>query len=82
MTIKDHKEDFPSRVNCRLINPAKGDIGIISEHSADPPSYQARPAGAVIEIAVNKIADPAQLVPSHHTIDATVDTLLNSCEPK
>ena len=59
-----------------------GDIGIISEHSADPASYEARPTGAVIEIAVNKIVDPAQLVPSHHTIDATVDTLLNSCEPK
>ena len=29
LTIKDHKQAFPSRVECRLINPAKSNIGII-----------------------------------------------------
>jgi hypothetical protein len=32
ITIKDHKPDFPGRVACRLINPSKSDIGIISKH--------------------------------------------------
>ena len=31
MTIKDHKENFPNNINCRLINPAKTNIGKISK---------------------------------------------------
>ena len=31
LTIKDHKQAFPSRVECRLLNPAKSNIGIISK---------------------------------------------------
>ena len=31
ITIKDHKEDFPNKVSCRLINPAKSEIGKISK---------------------------------------------------
>ena len=31
ITIKDHKEDFPNNVKCRLINPAKSNIGKISQ---------------------------------------------------
>ena len=30
ITLKDHKETFPSRVSCRLINPAKGDVGRVA----------------------------------------------------
>ena len=30
ITLKDHKQQFPSRVSCRLINPAKGDIGRVA----------------------------------------------------
>ena len=30
LTVKDHKETFPSRVPCCLINPAKGDVGKVS----------------------------------------------------
>ena len=33
--IKDHKEDFPLKVSCRLINPSKSDIGKISKHVLD-----------------------------------------------
>ena len=31
VTIKDHKENFPSKLQCRLINPAKTNIGKISK---------------------------------------------------
>ena len=31
VTIKDHKEGFPNNVKCRLINPAKSNIGKISK---------------------------------------------------
>ena len=31
VTIKDHKENFPNNINCRLINPAKTNIGKISK---------------------------------------------------
>ena len=35
ITIKDHKDSFPSRVECRLINPAKNSIGAISKSILD-----------------------------------------------
>ena len=31
ITIKDHKENFPNNIKCRLINPAKSNIGKISK---------------------------------------------------
>ena len=31
ITLKDHKEDFRARHSCRLINPAKSEIGIVSK---------------------------------------------------
>ena len=31
VTLKDHKENFPNVVKCRLINPAKSNIGKISQ---------------------------------------------------
>ena len=34
--VKVHKPDFPSRVQCRLINPAKSNIGKIRKHQATP----------------------------------------------
>lgn len=35
ITIKDHKDNFPNRVQCRLINPAKSDIGTVSKSILD-----------------------------------------------
>jgi len=32
ITLKDHKENFPNNPKCRLINPAKGEIGIVSKN--------------------------------------------------
>ena len=31
ITIKDHKENFENNTKCRLINPAKSEIGVISK---------------------------------------------------
>ena len=31
LTIKDHKDDIPYKISCRLINPSKSDIGKISK---------------------------------------------------
>ena len=31
VTLKDHKENFQNSVRCRLLNPAKSEIGIISK---------------------------------------------------
>ena len=31
ITIKDHKENFPSNVKCRLINPSTGELGKVSK---------------------------------------------------
>ena len=35
LTIKDHKPNFPSKVECRLLNPAKSNIGKISKQILD-----------------------------------------------
>ena len=32
ITLKDHKENFQNNTKCRLVNPAKSEIGIISKH--------------------------------------------------
>jgi hypothetical protein len=31
ITIEDHKENFPSNVKCRLINPSKSELGKVSK---------------------------------------------------
>lgn len=31
ITVKDHKDNFPNNVKCRLINPAKSNVGKISQ---------------------------------------------------
>ena len=35
VTIKDHKEGFPDKMSCRVINPCKADIGKISKQILD-----------------------------------------------
>ena len=35
ITIKDHKDDFPNRPKCRLINPAKPELGKVSKFFID-----------------------------------------------
>ena len=31
VTLKDHKDNFKTKLLCRLINPAKSEIGIVSK---------------------------------------------------
>ena len=31
ITLKDHKENFTSNTKCRLINPTKSEVGIVSK---------------------------------------------------
>ena len=40
--IKDHEEDFPQKISCRLINPSKSDIGKISKHILEITNQQIR----------------------------------------
>ena len=35
LTVKDHKTEFPNKVECRLINPIKSDLGKISKKILD-----------------------------------------------
>ena len=35
ISIKDHKAEFPGRIECRLINPAKNHIGVLSKKILD-----------------------------------------------
>ncbi|XP_041361021.1 LOW QUALITY PROTEIN: uncharacterized protein LOC121377181 [Gigantopelta aegis] len=40
ITLKDHKPDFNNNPTCRLINPSKSEIGIISKHILDKINIQ------------------------------------------
>ena len=42
ITVKDHKEDFPHKISCSLINPSKSGIGKISKHILDKINQQMR----------------------------------------
>ena len=44
ITLKDHKEDFRTRPSCRLINPAKSEIGIISKQMVEDINSRVRMA--------------------------------------
>ena len=35
VTIKDHKADFPNNIKCRLINPCKSNVGLITKQILD-----------------------------------------------
>ena len=42
ITLKDHKENFSHNLKCRLINPAKSEIGIISKQILDNVNEEVR----------------------------------------
>lgn len=42
LTIKDHKDGFPDEIKCRLINPAKSNIGRISKRILQKTNAQLR----------------------------------------
>ena len=32
ITVKDHKENFPSKIECRVLNPSKNSLGMVSKN--------------------------------------------------
>ena len=44
ITVKDHREDFPQEIPCRLINPSKSDIGKLSKIILDKTNSDVRPS--------------------------------------
>ena len=47
LTIKDHKEDFPNTVKCRVINPACNNLGKVSKRVLDEINTTCREAAGV-----------------------------------
>ena len=43
ITLKDHKDNFSRSLPCRLINPSKSEIGIVSKSILDTALKQLRP---------------------------------------
>ena len=35
LTVKDHKEEFPNKIHCRLINPSKSHVARVSKNILD-----------------------------------------------
>ena len=47
LTIKDHKEEFPNNIKCRVINPASNNLGKISKRILDKVNTKCREATGV-----------------------------------
>ena len=47
--IKDHKPNFPHNIKCRLINPAKSEVGKISKALFDKMTLQIRSASNLMQ---------------------------------
>ena len=47
ITLKDHKDNFVNNPKCRLINPAKGEMGIVSKRLLESINLQVRSATSV-----------------------------------
>ena len=44
LTIKDHKEEFPNKIKCRVINPASNNLGKVSKRILDKINTKCRRA--------------------------------------
>ncbi len=47
ITLKDHKENFQNNPACRLINPAKSEVGLVSKKILDRMNHNLRAATSV-----------------------------------
>ena len=47
ITIKDHKNDFPNSIKCRVINPACNNLGKVSKRILDDVNSKCRVASGV-----------------------------------
>ena len=54
--FEDHKENFKQNSKCRLINPAKGEIGRVSK------MYPARIIGEVLLQIINQWGDTSTVI--------------------
>ena len=55
LTLKDHKPDFENHTKCRLINPAKSDIGKISKSILDTVNSKSASKPVLINGAILQI---------------------------
>lgn len=44
ITLKDHKDNFPNKPACRLINPAKSEVGVVSKQMVEHINIEVRAA--------------------------------------
>ena len=49
ITLKDHKDDFQANPKCRLINPSKGELGIVSRKKLQEINAQMREASKLMQ---------------------------------
>ena len=47
ITIKDHKQEFPNSIKCRVINPASNNLGRVSKRILDKVNHTCRDASGV-----------------------------------
>ena len=47
LTIKDHKQEFPNTIKCRIINPASNNLGKVSKRVLDKINTKCRAASSV-----------------------------------
>ena len=63
LSIKDHKDNFPKRVACRLVNPAKSNTGKISKQIIDRINKELRS-----ELNVNQWTNTNEVIKWFHDI--------------
>lgn len=64
ITIKDHKDEFPNKITCRLINPSKSSIGRISKHILDKINSQ-----ILLSKKLNQWKDTSDVIEWYKAID-------------
>ena len=47
ITIKDHKQEFPNSIKCRVINPASNNLGRVSKRILHKVNHKCRDASGV-----------------------------------
>ena len=64
ITIKDHKDEFPNKITCGLINPSKSSIGRISKHILDKINSQ-----ILLSKKLNQWKDTSDVIEWYKAID-------------
>ena len=77
ITIKDHKENFQNNTKCRLINPAKSEIGIVSSHELKEINNKLRS-----ELGINQWRNSDDTINWFKKINGNNKVDFHSCEPR